>query len=70
MPAFCPQWTYSVCNRIFHVRNQGASPLALLALLLLAAPEVLTLQKFVALLALGDDNHQLAEPPSGIINRT
>jgi hypothetical protein len=35
----------------------------LLALLLLAVPEVLTLQKFVELLALGDESHQLAEPP-------
>lgn len=43
------------------MRNQGATPLELVALLLLAAPEVFTLQKFVVLLTFGDDNHQLQE---------
>ncbi len=41
------------------VRNQGATPLAFEALLLFAAPEVLTLQKLVELLTLGEHSHQL-----------
>lgn len=38
---------------------KGASPFALEALLLFALPFVLTLQKFVALLAFGERSHQL-----------
>jgi hypothetical protein len=37
----------------------GASPLVLLALLLLALPLLLTLQKLVVLLVLGERSHQL-----------
>lgn len=40
-------------------QNQGKTPLELDALLLLALPEVLTLQKFVALETLGEHSHQL-----------
>lgn len=47
------------------VHPQGASRLELPALLLLAEPLLLTLQKLVALLALGERSHQLlALPPS------
>jgi len=41
------------------IRNQGATPLVLLALLLLALPLLFTLQKFVVLLLLGVASHQL-----------
>jgi len=39
----------------------GAIPLALEALLLLAAPELLTLQKLVVLEPLGERSHQLLD---------
>lgn len=42
-----------------HVRNPNATPYELLALLLLAVPLLLTLQKLVALLPLGERSHQL-----------
>lgn len=41
-------------KRIHEARNQGASPLVLLALLLFVLPSLLTLQKLVELLLLGD----------------
>ena len=41
-------------KRIHEVRNQGATPLALEALLLLALPLLFTLQKLVVLPLLGD----------------
>ena len=40
-------------------RNPKATPFELLALLLLALPLLLTLQKLVVLLALGERSHQL-----------
>ena len=55
IPPVCFPFRYSVCLK----RNQGATPFVLDALLLLAAPEVLTLQKFVALLTFGETSHQL-----------
>ena len=42
---------------------KGASPLVLLALLLFAVPLLLTLQKFVALLELGERSHKLLADP-------
>ena len=44
-------------KRIHEVRNQGATPFALEALLLLALPLLFTLQKLVALLLLGDTEY-------------
>lgn len=41
------------------LRNPKATPLLLLALLLLALPLLLTLQKLVVLLPLGERSHQL-----------
>jgi hypothetical protein len=41
------------------LRNPKATPLVLLALLLLALPLLLTLQKLVVLLPLGERSHQL-----------
>ena len=40
-------------------KNQGSTPLALLALLLFVEPSEFTLQKFVELLTFGEDSHQL-----------
>ena len=46
------------------MQNQGASAQELLALLLLALPLLLTLQKLLLLPELGERSHQLlAEPP-------
>ena len=44
-------------KRIHEVRNQGASPLVLLALFQLALPLLFTLQKFVVLSPFGDVEH-------------
>ena len=41
--------------------NQGQTPFELLALLLLQLPLLLTFQKLVELVALGERNHQLVE---------
>lgn len=41
------------------MRNPGANPFELLALLLLTEPELLTFTKFVELLAFGERSHQL-----------
>ena len=44
-------------------QNPGATPLELDALLLLALPLLLTLQKLVVLLAFGEANHQFVREP-------
>ena len=43
------------------IHPKGATPFALLALLLLGVPLLLTLQKLVLLLTRGDRSHQLLE---------
>ena len=43
---------------LFELRNPKATPFELLALLLLALPLLLTLQKLVLLLPFGDRSHQ------------
>ena len=46
---------------VSHISHSlGARPLELFALLLLKAPDVLTLRTLLALEGLHDDNHQLA----------
>ena len=52
----CFHFRYSLSSEIY---PNGATPLALLALLLFALPSELTLQKFVALSRFGERNHQL-----------
>ena len=58
MIVFCPNGPTQTTN-VTHARDQGATPFELLALLLLALPLLLTLQKLVVLLALGERSHQL-----------
>lgn len=66
---FC-KWdidSFCLCDADFHFctfsgqfkRNRGARPLVLPALLLLAVPELFTLQKFEELPELGERSHQL-----------
>ncbi len=66
MIVFCPNRPTQTTN-VTHARDQGTTPIELLALLLLAAPAVVTLQKFVSLPEFGDESHQFAEPPPRMI---
>lgn len=54
--------TLHKCKKVRHPK--GARPFVLLALLLLALPLVLTLQKFVLLPLLGERSHQLLLEPT------
>lgn len=54
---------------LFELRNPKATPFELLALLLLALPLLLTLQKLVELLELGERSHQLFALPEMQQNR-
>lgn len=63
----CIMYAFSLALlfRLRMIYPQGANRFVLLALLLLAVPELDTLQKLVALLPLGERSHQLfAEPPA------
>ena len=55
---------------LFELRNPKATPFELLALLLLALPLLLTLQKLVLLLPFGERSHQFAVAPTLIYRRT
>ena len=60
----CPPDDYDSDETIW---KQGTTPIELPAPLPLAAPAVVTLQKFVALPEFGDESHQFAEPPPRMI---
>ena len=63
MPSFSPNWTDFAKLLCLPREEPNATPLLLLALLLLLPPFVLTFQKLLLLPVFGERSHQLEAAP-------